>query len=89
MDAMNAPVVTSRSSGRGGSLPDNEYADFQLQRHLPGDARARSSFPAVQTCGDTQVAWIEIPAAGQDPETLEHPAPTVTVVAPSRASPAP
>ena len=39
------------------------------------------TFPTVQRCGDTEVAWIEIPDAGQDPETLEHPAPSVTVVA--------
>ena len=58
------------------------------ERRLPGDARARSRSRRSSTCGDTQVAWIEIPAAGQDPETLEHPAPTVTVVAPGPASPA-
>jgi periplasmic copper chaperone A len=86
MDAMNAPVVTS-VKWSGGSLPDDEYADFQLSAIFP-EAPGPIAFPTVQTCGDTQVAWIEIPAAGQDPETLEHPAPTVTVVAPT-VSPAP
>jgi periplasmic copper chaperone A len=62
MDAMNAPVVTS-VKWSGGSLPDNEYADFQLSAIFP-ETPGTIAFPAVQMCGDTQVAWIEIPAAG-------------------------
>ena len=84
MDAMKAPVVSS-IKWSGGTLPDNEYADFQITAVFPETA-GTVSLPAVQYCGDTQVAWIEIPAAGQDPETLEHPAPTVTVVAPEGSS---
>lgn len=79
MDAMKAPVVSS-IKWSGGTLPDNEYAEFQIIAVFP-ETGGTVSLPAVQYCGDTQVAWIEIPAAGQDPETLEHPAPTVTVVA--------
>ncbi len=86
MDAMTAPVVSS-IKWSGGTLPDSEYADFQLRAVFP-ETPGTIALPAVQYCGDTQVAWIEIPAAGQDPETLEHPAPTVTVVAPE-TSPAP
>jgi periplasmic copper chaperone A len=86
MDAMTAPVVTS-VKWSGGELPDNEYAKFWLRAIFP-ETPGTVAFPAVQYCGDTQVAWIEIPAAGQDPESLEHPAPTVTVVAPA-TSPAP
>jgi periplasmic copper chaperone A len=83
LDAMNAPVVSS-IKWSGGDLPDNEYADFQVNAVFP-EAPGTIALPAVQYCGDTQVAWIEIPAAGEDPETLEHPAPTVTVVAPTEA----
>jgi len=83
MDAMNAPVVSS-IKWSGGTLPDNEYADFQITAVFP-ETPGTVSLPAVQYCGDTQVAWIEIPAAGQDPETLEYPAPSVTVIALSAA----
>ncbi len=69
-----APVVSS-ITWSGGSLPDDEYADFPISAIFP-ETPGTISFPAVQYCGDTQVAWIEIPAAGQDPESLEHPAPT-------------
>jgi len=80
MDAMNAPIVSS-IKWSGGNLPDNEYADFPITAIFP-TTPGTIAFPAVQYCGDTQVAWIEIPAAGQDPETLQNPAPMVTVVAP-------
>jgi uncharacterized protein YcnI len=83
LDAMTAPIVSS-VKWSGGTLPDSEYADFQLRAVFP-ETPGTVSLPAVQYCGDTQVAWIEMPAAGQDPETLEHPAPSVTVVAPSAA----
>lgn len=86
MDAMTAPVVSS-VKWSGGTLPDSEYADFQLSAVFP-ETPGSIAFPTVQYCGDTQVAWIEIPATGQDPETLELPAPMVTIVAPD-VSPAP
>lgn len=82
-DAMTAPVVSS-ITWSGGTLPDPEYADFQLMAVFP-ETPGTIAFPTIQSCGDTQVAWIEIPTAGEDPESLEHPAPTVTVVAPSAA----
>ncbi len=64
-----------------GDLPDSQYADFQLLAVFP-ETPGTLVFPVVQKCGDAQNAWIEIPAAGQDPESLEYPAPTVTIVAP-------
>ena len=86
MDAMNAPIVSS-IKWSGGNLPDDEYADFHISAVFP-ETSGTVSFPAVQHCGDAEVAWIEIPAPGQDAETLEHPAPSVTVVAPTVAPPA-
>jgi len=80
LDALTAPVVTS-VKWSGGELPDSQYAKFWLRAIFP-ETPGTVMFPTVQYCGDSQVAWIEIPAEGQDPETLEHPAPTVTVVAP-------
>jgi len=85
MDAMTAPIVTS-IKWSGGNLPDTEYAKFWIRAVFP-ETPGAVAFPTIQSCGDTQVAWIEIPTAGQGPESLQNPAPTVIVVAPA-ASPA-
>ncbi len=37
-------------------------------------------FPVVQECATKTERWIEIPAAGQDPESLEGPAPGVRLL---------
>jgi uncharacterized protein YcnI len=63
----------------GGPLADSEYLDFGVSATFqlePGEY----AIPAVQYCGDESVAWIEIPAEGQDHDELEAPAPTITVV---------
>ena len=64
----------------GGSLPDSQYADFQLMADFP-ETPGTVTFPVVQRCGDTEIAWIEVPAEGQTEDDLELPAPTVTIVA--------
>ena len=64
----------------GGSLPDSQYADFQLRAVFP-ETPGTVAFPTIQRCGDAEVAWIEIPAEGQTEDDLELPASTVTVVA--------
>jgi hypothetical protein len=48
-------------------------ATFQLE---PGEY----TLPVIQYCGDASVAWIEVPAAGQTHDDLEHPAPEFVVV---------
>lgn len=37
------------------------------------------AFPVVQSCVQGQTDWTQVPAAGQDPEQLDTPAPTVHV----------
>ena len=37
-------------------------------------------FPVVQQCASATDRWIEIPAAGQDPEALELPAPALKLL---------
>jgi uncharacterized protein YcnI len=78
-EAASEPQV-SVITWSGGSLPDSMYQDFQFEAIFP-DTPGTLSFPVVQKCGGTEEAWIEIPAAGQDPEELENPAPQVTVIA--------
>lgn len=66
----------------GGSLDDAHYDEFVLAGTLAGDAGGQSLyFKTVQTCPDGRVAWDEIPAAGQDPHSLDNPAPGVVVLA--------
>lgn len=66
----------------GGALDDAHYDEFVLAGTLAADAGGQSLFfRTVQTCPDGTVAWDEIPAAGQDPHSLGHPAPGVVVLA--------
>lgn len=67
----------------GGELPDDWYDEFVFRARLTdGLAGQTIHFPVIQECGDAVTRWIEIPAEGQDPETLEEPAPALTVTAP-------
>lgn len=65
-----------------GNLPDAYYDEFMFRAMLTDSLAPGSElyFPVVQECGDTVERWIEIPAPGQDPDTLEHPAPGVMLL---------
>src|SRR5699024_2115504 len=68
-------------------VPDGFYDQFLLQVKLPDDAEGQTiAFPVVQTCEDGEVAWVQMPAEGENGEDLEHPAPTITVTAPKEDS---
>ncbi|MFO1209905.1 MAG: DUF1775 domain-containing protein [Amaricoccus sp.] len=65
-----------------GSLPDAFYDEFVFRGTLT-DAFAPGTivhFPVIQECRDKTERWIEIPAAGQDPDSLEMPAPGVKIL---------
>ena len=65
-----------------GSLPDEFYDEFVLTGTLAGVEAGRTLFfKAMQQCGTAEVAWTEEPAAGQNPHALEHPAPSLTILA--------
>jgi uncharacterized protein YcnI len=77
-------TLTERTSvvrWTGGPLEDHQYLDFGISAIFP-EAPGELVFPAVQRCGDGEAAWIQVPTEGEDPDELERPAPTVTVVAP-------
>lgn len=65
----------------GGDLGDDIYDEFIIKGALDADAGARLPFAVTQICANGQVVWDEIPAEGQDPHSLEHPAPAVTILA--------
>jgi periplasmic copper chaperone A len=70
-------------------LPDGQRDTFDLALRLPADAGSTLVFPTIQTCEKGESAWIEVPAAGQDPEELDLPAPSfVLTAAGTTASPA-
>jgi uncharacterized protein YcnI/copper(I)-binding protein len=65
----------------GGNLPDEFYDEFAISGTLAGDEGQTLYFKARQLCDKGEVAWDEEPAAGQDPHSLDHPAPSVTILA--------
>ncbi|WP_083451493.1 YcnI family copper-binding membrane protein [Leucobacter celer] len=65
-------------------LPADQRDVFELSLQLPEEAAGSMLyFPAVQTCEEGELAWVQIPADGQDPHELELPAPGFEVVAAS------
>ncbi|MCY0905596.1 YcnI family protein [Arthrobacter sp. H14-L1] len=52
-----------------------------LSLQLPDKVGETLYFPTLQTCETGETNWVEVAAAGQDPESLKAPAPLVTVTA--------
>lgn len=67
---------------RGGPLPDDYYDEFVLSTFVAGELSPGATlyFPVTQTCEKGQLAWTEIPAAGQDPHDLKSPAAALKLV---------
>lgn len=57
-----------------------------LSVKLPDAAGKTVYFPTLQTCETGQVDWSQVPAAGQDEESLKNPAPSVTITAAAPAA---
>jgi uncharacterized protein YcnI len=66
----------------GGSLPDEFYDEFVFRGTLAADLPVGQKiyFPVVQECDGATTCWIEIPAAGQDEDALEDPAPGLNLL---------
>jgi uncharacterized protein YcnI len=60
-------------------LPDGVRDSFELSFTVPDAVGEVLVFPTVQTCARGENAWTQVPAAGQDPEELEFPAPAFTI----------
>jgi uncharacterized protein YcnI len=65
-----------------GELPDAYYDEFVFRARVTDKLPAGEMLyiPAIQECANGAERWIEIPAAGQNPDELEDPAPGVMVV---------
>ena len=62
----------------GGDLPDEFYDEFVLSGFLTADLPANTTlfFTVVQECpGGAAERWIEVPKGGEQPSSLEKPAP--------------
>ena len=59
----------------GGRLDDAFYDEFIFRAKLPADEGKVLHFPVIQTCASGETKWIDIPAAGADEDSVEHPAP--------------
>lgn len=88
-DAVSAVTWTADD---GVGVKPGEFQEFSLSVGPVPDV-ASLTFPAVQTYSDgSVVTWDQVAAAGQDPHSLDHPAPLLTVAAaaqPTASSPAP
>ena len=59
---------------------DGIYVMVSLRLSLPEDAAGETIyFPVIQECEEGEHAWIETPQDGEDPHSLESPAPGVNV----------
>lgn len=62
-------------------LPDGYRDVFELSLQLPADSAGSTlAFPTIQECAEGSTEWTQIPDDGQDPEELEHPAPSIAVI---------
>lgn len=66
-----------------GELPDEYFDQFIFQARLTEQLPVERTlyFPVVQECADGRNEWVQIPAEGQDPHSLESPAPGIAIVA--------
>jgi uncharacterized protein YcnI len=67
---------------RGGPLPDEYYDEFVASAFVAGELTAGATlyFPVTQTCEKGELAWTDVPAAGQSSHDLKSPAPTLRLV---------
>lgn len=73
----------------GGNLADDTFDEFTIRGSVQGhEAGAVLPFVTTQLCGATgTISWDQVAAEGQDPHSLERPAPTLTVAAAATADP--
>lgn len=68
---------------RGGPLPDEYYDEFVLSTYIAGELQpgTKLAFPVSQRCEKGEIHWNEVAKEGEDPHSLAHPAPQLTLVA--------
>lgn len=64
-------------------VPSDLRGAVSMSVGLDEDTPDTLVFPVVQTCAVGSTEWVEVAADGQDPHSLDAPAPVVTVAPPS------
>jgi uncharacterized protein YcnI len=67
----------------GEPLADDQLLRFGAEAKLPATEGETIYFPTIQKCEQGETRWIQIPAEGEDPESLESPAPALPLTAPA------
>lgn len=68
----------------GGEVPDDFYDEFVVSGFLATEMQPGPVyFPVTQICADGEISWSEVPKEGQDPHSLEAPAPRLMLTAPA------
>lgn len=60
-------------------VEDGYLQQFDISVQLPDAEGETIAFPTLQSCVEGETDWAEIPAEGEDPHSLEAPAPTITL----------
>ena len=63
----------------GGSLADEHFDEFTFHAKIATDGGAAKAiyFPTMQNCAKGEIAWVQVPAAGQSSHDLKSPAPAL------------
>jgi len=72
-----------RITWEGGPLPDDFYDEFVFASFVARELTPDTTlyFPVIQSCEKGELAWTEIPTAGQNPHDLKAPAASLKLVA--------
>ncbi|MBF0815884.1 DUF1775 domain-containing protein [Microbacterium paludicola] len=60
-------------------VADDRRATIELSVKYAEDAADTLAFPVEQVCAEGSTSWSELVAEGEDPHSVDHPAPTVTL----------
>ena len=60
-------------------LPGEQYDEFVLAARLPAEP-GTLYWPVTQVCEPGRADWVEVPAPGQWPHDLKHPAPALEIL---------
>ena len=85
-DGWTATVADGVVRFSGGVLDHDTEGTFEIAFTAP-TAEGTVSFPTVQTCGDTEIAWIAATVPGQPEPEFPAPLLEITGVAPTTAEP--
>lgn len=69
----------------GGNLSDEHFDQFVLSSFIAAELPADTAlvFPVTQKCADGELRWEQVAAPGQDPHSLDYPAPVLRLMAAS------